>query len=164
MDYPQIEAVVAIAINGVIGRDQDLPWKLKADLKRFRKITMGHALLMGRKTFESIGKPLPGRDTFLLSRNSNLKIEGCRTVQSPEQAIQEVGNKTLFLVGGADVYRQFLPLCRAIHITWVLAEVTGETKLELPSLTQYACVEQEYLPADAVNEWPTKYDKYCKIG
>lgn len=157
-----VQAVVAMANNGTIGREGALPWHLRADLQLFRRLTMGHALLMGRKTYESIGKPLPGRDTFVLTKQANLEIPGVKTVRSVEESYGFLGTKTLFVVGGAEIYRQLLPMCQVVHLTRVLAEPHGDAKLDPIDLRQYRCTEQMYLPANADNDWPSVYQRWQK--
>ncbi|XZE22153.1 dihydrofolate reductase [Pirellulaceae bacterium SH449] len=156
----QIQAVVAMANNGTIGRSGALPWHLRADLQLFRRLTMGHALLMGRKTYESIGKPLPGRRTFVLTKQFGLEIQGVQTVQSVEEVYESLGNRSLFVVGGAEIYRQLLPICGVIHITRVLAEPEGDATLDPIPLEDYRCTEQMYLPANTENDWPSIYQRW----
>ena len=153
-------AVVAMANNGTIGRNGALPWHLRADLQLFRRLTMGHALLMGRKTYESIGKPLPGRETFVLTKQPNLEIAGVKTVQNVDEAYGLLGSKILFVVGGAEIYRQLLPLCQVVHLTKVLAEPIGDATLSPIDLSHYRCTEQMYLPANAENDWPSLYQRW----
>lgn len=124
-------AIVAVADNGVIGRGGGLPWRLPEDLKRFKSLTMGHALLMGRRTHESIGRALPGRRNFVLSRNPGWRSPGCETVASPEAALARLdASQRLFVIGGAEVYRACWPLVRRVELTEVHAEVPGDTRLE----------------------------------
>jgi dihydrofolate reductase len=115
-------------------------------------------MLMGRKTYESIGKPLPGRTTFVMSRQSNLAIPGCTVVRSCQEALEQLPDQRLFVVGGAEIYRQLFPVCRAIHLTRVLAEISGDARLESIDLNGFRCTEQLYLPASAHDDWPTVYE------
>lgn len=153
-------AVVAMANNGTIGRDGALPWHLRADLQLFRRLTIGHALLMGRKTYESIGKPLPGRETFVLTKQANLEIPGVQTIRTIDDVYPQLGSRILFVVGGAEIYRQLLPMCQVIHLTKVLAEPVGDAKLSPIDLSNYRCTEQMYLPANAENDWPAMYQRW----
>lgn len=153
-------AVVAMANNGTIGRDGALPWHLRSDLQLFRRLTMGHALLMGRKTYESIGKPLPGRETFVLTKQADLEIPGVQTIRNIDDVYPQLGSRILFVVGGAEIYRQLLPMCQVIHLTKVLAEPVGDAKLSPIDLSNYRCTEQMYLPADAENDWPATYQRW----
>lgn len=123
-------AVVAMADNGVIGRDNGLPWHLPDDLKRFKAMTMGHVLLMGRRTFESIGRPLPGRRNLVLTRNAGWRADGCETVTSPAAAITLAANAgKLFVIGGAEVFRVCWPMVGRIELTEVHALVSGDIRL-----------------------------------
>lgn len=153
-------AVVAMANNGTIGRDGALPWHLRSDLQLFRRLTMGHALLMGRKTYESIGKPLPGRETFVLTKQADLEIPGVQTIRKIDDVYPQLGSRILFVVGGAEIYRQLLPMCQVVHLTKVLAEPVGDAKLSPIDLSNYRCTEQMYLPADAENDWPAMYQRW----
>ncbi len=159
--HPRVEAIVAIAENGIIGRDDGLPWRLKKDLQRFKKITMGHAMLMGRKTYDSIGRPLPGRTTWILSRNRSLSVEGCRVTDSFSEALGGLqDDQKLFIVGGAQVFEQCIHYCSTIHRTVVLGNVEGDTFLSPFDLRAYTCEEESFVPADEENDWPTRYERW----
>ena len=123
-----ISAIAAMAENGVIGRNNTLPWKLQDDLIRFRKITMNHPIIMGRKTFESIGKILPGREHFIISRNPDYKVPGATVVSSLEQAMQRCEGKTdeAFIIGGAEIYRQSLPCLNRLYLTIIHQKISGD--------------------------------------
>src|ERR1700748_2349547 len=113
---PLISLIVAMAQNGVIGRDNSLPWRLPEDLKRFKSFTLGKPILMGRKTFESIGRPLPGRDHFVLTRDRAWSAAGVTVVHSVEEALaRSAGNAELVAIGGAEIYRLVLPFARRIY-------------------------------------------------
>lgn len=128
-----ISIIAAMAENRVIGRDGKLPWHLPDDLARFKAITMGHPVVMGRKTFESIGRPLPGRTTIVLSRTLT-ELEGCRLARSLEEAVAlGRGAEELFVCGGEEVFREALPLAQRIYLTVVQGEYPGEVRFpELP--------------------------------
>ncbi len=165
MPNSRLEAMVAIAANGVIGNDQSLPWRLRSDLTRFRKTTMGHSLLMGRKTFESIGRPLPGRKTWILTRQTDYIVPGCQSISRWEDAMSGTENEGLvFLVGGANVYAQLLHKCRVLHITHVLADVPGDAVLGQISTQGYRCETVEEVPADEFNEYASRYEKWVYEG
>jgi len=158
MSIETLSAVVAVARNGTIGRNNSLPWKLRTDLQRFKRLTMGHCLLMGRKTYQSIGKPLPGRQTIVLSRQKGLAIPGVEFVGSLAEAMQTVPEgKIGFVVGGAEVYRLAMPMVRDLYFTCVLADIAGDASFDPFDLTGYDCIEQEYVPADQWNDWPTEF-------
>jgi dihydrofolate reductase len=119
-----------MADNGVIGRNNGLPWRLPDDLRRFKSITIGHTVLMGRRTFETIGRPLPDRRNLVLTRDRQLSAAGCEIVHAPEEAIELVGNAgRLFVIGGAQVYLACWPLVNRIELTEVHADLEGDTRL-----------------------------------
>jgi len=119
--------IVAMAKNRTIGLNNGLPWRCPEDLKRFKALTMGHHMIMGRKTFDSIGKPLPGRTTVVVSRDRNLKLEGCTVVNSLPEAIASCArDPQIFVVGGADIYAQTLALADTLYITEIQKEVNGD--------------------------------------
>ncbi len=123
-----ISLIAAMAENGVIGRGNAIPWDLPADLKRFREITMGHPVVMGRKTFESIGGPLPGRKTVILTRRGEYRAKGCMVVHSLREALDAcAGSSEVFICGGGEVYREALSLASRIHLTVVHLKVDGDT-------------------------------------
>jgi len=132
MDRPPITLVVARAQNGVIGRDGKLPWHLPTDLRRFKALTMGSAMVMGRKTFESLPGLLPGRRHIVLTRNRNWRGDGAETANSVEDAISLAGAEPLSIIGGADIFRLFLPLADRVELTEVLEDVPGDTVIADP--------------------------------
>ena len=132
MDRPPITLVVARAQNGVIGRDGKLPWHLPTDLRRFKALTMGSAMVMGRKTFESLPSLLPGRRHIVLTRNRNWREDGAETANSVEDAISLAGAEPLSIIGGADIFRLFLPLADRVELTEVLKDVPGDTVIADP--------------------------------
>lgn len=121
-------AVAAMAANRVIGARGKIPWHLPEDLRWFKELTMGGTLLMGRVTFESIGRPLPGRDTIVLSRRRGLEIPGVRAISSLSELHGMPIKGEIFVVGGAEVYRAALPYCRDLYLTEVRREVEGDRK------------------------------------
>lgn len=134
----RISFVVAAAENGVIGVGNQLPWHLPDDLKRFKALTMGKPILMGRKTHESIGRPLPGRTNIVMSRQRGLRYAGCVVVNTVSEAIAAAGTAPeLAVIGGAEVYSQALSLAHVIHLTRVHVEMAGDA----------------HFPALAPHEW-----------
>ncbi|GAA4384071.1 dihydrofolate reductase [Hymenobacter koreensis] len=126
-----VALVVAMAENGVIGRDNQLPWHLPADLKHFKQLTLGHPIVMGRRTFESIGKPLPGRRNIVVTRQQDWQAAGCETVHSVLGAI-ELARETddqVMIIGGAEIYRQALPAADTVYLTEVHHNVEGDAVL-----------------------------------
>lgn len=123
-----VELVVAVAENDVIGRDNALPWHLPADLRHFKALTLGKPILMGRKTYASIGKALPGRMNLVLTRSATFDPGDCTVVRSLDAARRQAGRQgVLMVIGGAEVYRQCLPFAVRIHLTLVHAQVAGDT-------------------------------------
>lgn len=155
---PFVSLIVAMAQNGVIGRDNTLPWRLPEDLKRFRAFTLGKPILMGRKTFESIGRPLPGRTNFVLTRDRGWSAAGVTVVHSVEAALaQAVGNEELVAIGGAEIYRLVLPFARRIYLTHVHADVPGDTFFPEFDAAQWADVECSVHPADERHAYPVTF-------
>lgn len=132
MDPPPITIVVARAQNGVIGRDGSLPWHLPADLKRFKALTMGSAMVMGRKTFDSLPGLLPGRRHIVLTRDAAWRAPGVEVAHDVDQALALAAGERLSVIGGADIFALFLPLAERIELTEVVADVDGDTVLPDP--------------------------------
>ena len=127
MPRQRISLVAALARNGVIGIENRLPWKLSDDLKYFKALTLGHHILMGRKTYESIGRPLPGRTTVIITRGGSPAPDGCVVAHSISDAIAACkDDEEIFFVGGADLYRQALSLADRLYLTEIQAEVEGD--------------------------------------
>lgn len=152
--------VVAAADNDVIGRDNGLIWRLKTDLRRFRALTLGRPLVMGRKTFESIGKPLPGRETIVVTRNPTFRPEGAAAAGSLEEALalgQEIGARigadSVVVGGGADIYAQALPLAERIHLTRVHATPQGDSLFPPLDPARYRTLSREFHPAGPDDEF-----------
>lgn len=147
--------IVAMARNGVIGREGTIPWHLSTDLRRFRKLTMGHPMIMGRKTFESIGRPLPGRTSIVLTRQPDFQPEGVTVVSEWEAALAEVSAAPeYFVIGGGDVYRLALPHVDRIYLTRVAAEVSGDVTFPELDWSAWQLVEESQHEADDRNTWP----------
>ena len=124
---PEIIIIVAIASNGVIGRQGKLPWHLPTDLRLFKQTTLGFPLVMGRKTYDSIGKPLPGRENIILTRDTSLKIPGCVCVHSLEEALEHCrAQEKVFIIGGAEIFKVAIPYTDTIIATELEREVEGD--------------------------------------
>ncbi len=135
---PRICLIAALAANRVIGRNNALPWHLPADLTRFKARTMGHPVVMGRKTHESIGKPLPGRRNLVITRNRDYRAPGCEVVHCLEAAICAChGAEKLFVIGGAELYREALPRAHCLEFTEIQAEFEGDATFPEYSLDQW---------------------------
>ena len=133
-----ISLIAAIGKNNVIGVDNKLPWKLSADLKRFKAITSGKSVIMGRKTFESIGKPLPNRINIIITRDENYKAEGCIVVNSAEEALNAAKKSgEIMIIGGEQVFKMFLPKADKMYLTFIEKDFEGNV----------------YFPEYSRNEW-----------
>lgn len=127
MKKPRLSLIAAMATNRVIGINNALPWRLPADLQHFKRLTLGHHILMGRKTWESLGRPLPGRTSVIITRNRAFTAAGCLVAGSPEEAIAAcAGDKEIFFIGGADLYRQALALADRLYLTEIRRDFAGD--------------------------------------
>jgi dihydrofolate reductase len=145
----RFSAVVAVSDNDVIGRDNALPWHLPADLAYFKRVTMGKPVLMGRRTWDSIGKPLPGRQNLVLTRRE-LGVPGVERVGSIEEAIQRAGGaEEMMVIGGADVFRMAMPRIDRIHLTRVHCTIDGDVFMPPIDRSEWREVRREEHPADA---------------
>ncbi|PAY16393.1 dihydrofolate reductase [Rhodopirellula sp. SM50] len=153
---PPVTAVVAMTPSGVIGLEGTMPWRLRQDLQRFKRMTMGGVLVMGRKTFDSIGRALPGRRTIVVSRQPDLSYQSVDVASSPDAALQMGGQAPIYVVGGAEIYRQLIDRCDQIFLTRVLSGVAGDTELEL-DLSDFRTVEQFRVPAGPADAVPTEF-------
>jgi dihydrofolate reductase len=162
-----LSILVAVAENGVIGHGGDLPWHLSADLRRFKRLTMGHAIIMGRKTWESIGRPLPGRRMVVVTRQPAYRAEGVQVVKSLKEALdaaREAGDQQPFVVGGAEIYRQALPLATRLYLTRVRADVAGDTHFPEYPESDWQRLESEPHQADGSNDFPFCFELYQRTG
>lgn len=124
----KISLIVAVSPDGVIGKNGKMPWHLPADLQYFKSITMGKPIVMGRKTWESLGRPLPGRKNIVLTRDENFSAEGCTVIHGLDELAQAVGGADeVMIIGGAELYRQMLPRAEHIYMTRVACDVEGDT-------------------------------------
>ncbi len=128
MKRPTVSIIVAMAKDRVIGKDNDMPWHLPADLQYFRKVTTGKPIIMGRKTYESIGRPLPKRHNIIISRNSDYKVKGCDVVNSLDAALEVAGGaEEIFIIGGGFLYDQSIDAAERLYLTFIDLEVEGDT-------------------------------------
>ena len=154
--------IVAMTPDRVIGRDGRLPWRLSTDLQRFKRLTMEHHLIMGRKTFDSIGRLLPGRETVVVSRQADLVIPGAHVVDSVSAAIEWHGADTeAFFVGGEQIYREAVDLVQRIYLTLVHAQIDGDAHFPDIAVSQWPVIEEEYLPADCATSTPPRIACWC---
>jgi dihydrofolate reductase len=164
-----ISLVAAVATNRVIGRDGSLPWRLPADLAHFRALTMGHAVLMGRKTYQSIGKPLRGRRNIVLTRSRDLRAPGCVIVHSLEEAREAAGSgadapnaatEELLVIGGAAVYARCLPFAHRLYITHIGVEFPGDAFFPVIDAEEWTVVSARPGALDTKNALPHRFVTY----
>jgi dihydrofolate reductase len=150
----RLALIVAMAENRVIGRNNQLPWRIPADLRHFKALTLGKPVIMGRKTYESIGRPLPGRNNIVISADSGYQAEGCQVVHSVEQALEAAGScEEAMIIGGANLYRQTLENADRLYLTLVKAEPEGDTWFPEIELQQWREIERQAHTADESNEY-----------
>jgi dihydrofolate reductase len=162
--------VVAVSQNGIIGRDGGLPWRLSTDLKRFKSLTIGKPVIAGRKTFESFGRPLPGRPNIVVTRgrtyrppddpNVHLVHSLGEAVDLGERLARETGGKEICIVGGGDVYRQSIGLADLLLVTHVQTTVEGDTSFPPIDPSVWRCVEEVYVPAGESDNFATRFVRY----
>jgi dihydrofolate reductase len=151
----RIAVIAARDRNGVIGRDNAMPWRLRDDLQLFKKRTLGHPVIMGRKTWESLGRPLPGRLNIVISRQATLHAPGALVVDSFESAVQAcAGADTVFIIGGQQIYAQALPHADLLYLTEVDTSVeNGDTYFPAVDLGAFECLERRHFQAGAGNDF-----------
>jgi dihydrofolate reductase len=157
----RLSLIAAVADNGVIGQGNDIPWRLPRDWKRFKRITMGHHLLMGRKTYESIGRPLPGRTTIVVTRGNPKLPDEVVVARSFEEAIERArsaGDDEVFVAGGAEIYEQGLQLAERLYMTWVHAKPEGDTRFPDWQRSDWATLDVEFHEADERHPWPYTFE------
>jgi len=146
----KISLIVAMASNRVIGLNNQMPWHLSADLKRFKKITLGSPIVMGRKTFESIGRPLPGRTNIIISRNPIYKQQGCLVVNDVETGLRmgcQIANE-IFVIGGSELYEALLPVADTLYITLINKQFPGDTLFPKIDANHWTETEREDISND----------------
>lgn len=156
----KISIIAAVAKNNVIGYKNKLPWKIPTDLKHFKEITKGHSVLIGQKTFESIGKPLPDRINIILTDKKNYKQKGCLIAHSIEEAIaiaKKTGEKELMIAGGASIYKQFISLADKIYLTKVLHKFEGDTFFPKIFSKEWKIVSKKFLKKGQENTYPLEF-------
>lgn len=170
MSIPKLTLIVAVSENGVIGKELDMPWKLSTDLKRFKSVTMGKPLIMGRKTFVSVGeRPLPGRPHFIISRNNEYKPDGVTVVGSLEEAIRlanvkasEHGVDEVFVAGGGEIYKMAMPLADQLFVTHVDASLEGDTIFPEIDLSIFTKTDEMSAPAGEKDDFPVRFATYTR--
>ena len=158
---PVVTLIVAVADNGVIGRDNALPWHLPEDLKHFKRITMGKPIVMGRKTFESIGKPLPGRANIVVTRDANYQRQGVTVAHDVEGALRAAGGvEEVMVIGGADLFRLFLPRATRAHLTRVHGDVAGDVYWSPLDEEKWSVVGREDFAADERHAYAMTFESW----
>lgn len=168
MNKARITLIAAVAENGVIGRDLDMPWKLSTDLKRFKALTMGKPMIMGRKTFLSVGeRPLPGRPHIIISRNQDYRPDGVDVVSSLEDALslgreraQALGVDEVFIAGGGEIYRQAMPFADQLSVTHVDVSLEGDTFFPQIDPAIFEKIEETSAPAGERDDFAVRFARY----
>lgn len=158
---PEITLIAAVARNGVIGRNNGLPWRLKADMQHFRAMTMGHPVVMGRKTWESLGRPLSGRRNIVVTRDTQFRAEGAEVFHSPEAALVAAGDaERIFVIGGAQLYNTLLPRADRLELTEIWADVEGDAHFPLFDRSDFVEERRDARTADADNDFDFDFVSY----
>ena len=159
-----LSVIVAMSENRLIGRGGELPWHLSADLRRFRRLTTGHAIIMGRKTYESIGRPLPERRSIVITRQADYRAEGIETAGNLDAALALVAdvseNSEVFVIGGAEVFRDALPRAGLLYVTLVHAELDGDVFLPPVDTDEWKLASEERHAADERNDFDYSFLVY----
>lgn len=161
-----VSLIVAASQNDVIGRDGDMPWRLSADLQRFKKLTMGHVIVMGRKTYESIGRLLPGRQTVIVTRQAGYAVEGAVIASNVAAALQTPSAAgEIFVVGGGEIYAQAIDLADQIYMTRVQTTITdGDTFFPPLAPDNWRQVEATEFAPDEKNDYPTTFEVWRRVA
>ncbi len=160
-----ISIIVAASTNNVIGTQGNLPWRLSDDLKRFKKITMGKPIIMGRLTYESIGRPLPGRQNIVITRQRDYVAEGCEVVESAAAALAVAGEASeIMIIGGGEIYSLFLPLANRIYLTRVLADVQGDAYFPALNSDEWNLSVHEQREADESNAFDFSFETWDRVS
>lgn len=155
--------IAALAQNGVIGKDNQLIWRFPDDLKRFKKLTLGHHVLMGRKTFESVNRPLPGRTNVVITRQKDYQAPGCIIVHTIEEALRKAENDPQpFVIGGAKIYEQALPYADTMELTYIHHSYEGDTFFPEWEAAKWQLTASEAHPADEKHPYAFEYRTYQK--
>jgi len=158
-----ISYIFAMDRNRVIGLNNALPWRLPADMKFFKETTMGHTVIMGRKTFDSMGKPLPGRRNVVMSRNADLQLEGCEIVHTAEEAMAKYDDQgEVFVIGGEELFRLFMPYVNKLIITRIDHEFDGDAFFPPIETTEWKLVTSEPGVRDEKNPYDYRFETYIK--
>ncbi len=158
----RLSVILAAATNGVIGLDGQLPWRLQTDVRRFKRLTVGHHVAMGRRTWEEIGcRPLPGRECIVLSTRTDFEAAGAATCRSLEEALSAArgaGEEEVFVIGGAGLFEAAFRFADRVYLTRVLAEVEGDTAVDLEALERWRVESFEDVPAGPNDDHATRFE------
>lgn len=156
--------ILAVAQNGIIGKDNALVWRLKEDLKYFKKLTSGNVVIMGRRTYESIGKPLPNRHNVVISRNEKFSAQGCTVTHSLESALKDAEKfqKDIFIIGGAEIYKQAIPYIQKVYLTRVMGQPEGDASFDLGILQDFYCISSNFVGKDSDNDYDMYFEELVK--
>jgi dihydrofolate reductase len=165
----RVSIIAAVSQNGVIGRGGELPWHLSNDLRRFKQLTMGHTVIMGRRTWESIARRLPGRRMVVVSRQLGFRVEAAevRVASSLDEALQvaaSANDDEAFIIGGAELYRAALPVANRLYLTRVHAAVEGDTLFPAISWDDWQLVDSQECASDPKNDHPHTFQVYESVG
>lgn len=164
----RLSIIAALTTNNVIGRDNGLPWRQSTDLKRLKNLTMGHHLIMGRKTWDSVGKALPGRTSVVITRRDDFQAEGAIVVQSLEEAIELVeksGDEEPFIAGGAEIFQLAMHRADRMYLTRIHVELEGDTFFpDFDDVTEWRLTDSEHFEADEKNQYPYSFLTYERWG
>ncbi len=162
----RISIIAALSSNNVIGRGNDLPWHLSTDLKRLKALTMGHHMIMGRKTYDSIGRPLPGRRFVVITRDPGFAVEGVETAHSLEEAIQRVtGDEEPFIAGGGQIFEQAIHRADRMYLTRIHAEIEGDAFFpDFDDVSEWQLTDAEHFEADEKNDYPFSFLTYDRVA
>jgi dihydrofolate reductase len=159
----KISLICAASQNGIIGRDNRLPWRLPADLAHFKRLTIGHYILMGRKTYQSIGKPLPNRTNIVITRQAGFQAEGCLVAHTLEDALDLCpSDEEIFVIGGAEIYHQVQPVADKIYLTRIWQDFEGDTLLFEINLRGWQETSRDDFAPDEKNKYPYSFITYEK--
>ena len=160
----KLSMIAALDTNNVIGRDNQVPWCIRTDLRRFKTLTMGHHVIMGRKTYESMNRPLSGRTNVVITRRDDWSAEGVTVVHTLEEALRlaaNAGDDEPFIIGGAEIYQLAIHRADRMYLTRVHAEVEGDTWFpEFDDVSEWKLIDAEHCDADEKNEYPFSFLTY----
>ncbi|MBA4537777.1 dihydrofolate reductase [Bacillus aquiflavi] len=154
-----ISLIWAMDENRVIGKENKLPWHISEDLKFFKRVTMGHPIAMGRKTYESIGKPLPGRENIVITRNQHFTCQGCTVFSTIDELIAYGKGKAdeIFVIGGAEIFKEVLPFADRLYVTMIHHQFEGDTYFPLFSLEDWTLIKREQGPKNEKNPYDYEF-------